>query len=92
MHETHDCVYQDTQEVSMLINNIERDRKQLYEKGWGVGKVEGKVEGKAEGRREQAFEFARMMLASGEPIEKIKLYTAMTEEELMKLKVEMARS
>lgn len=72
----------------MLLNSIKKDRKQLYEKGWGVGKVEGK----AEGRREQAFEFARMMLASGEPIEKIKLYTAMTEEELMKLKVEMARS
>ncbi|NUO78974.1 hypothetical protein HUU05_02780 [candidate division KSB1 bacterium] len=95
-YEALDRVYQDTQEVSMLINNIEKDRKQLYEKGWGdgreTGKIEGKAEGKAEGRREKILEFARMMLKSGEPFDKIKRYTSLTDEDLLKLQAETAQN
>lgn len=91
-YEILDRVYQDTKEVSMLINSIEKERKQLYEKGWGDGRETGKAEGKAEGRREKLFEFARVMLASGEPLEKIKLYTSLTDEDLMKLHAETAQN
>ncbi len=91
-YEALDRVYQDTKEVSMLINNIEKDRKQLYEKGLVDGILKGIKEGKAEGQREKLFEFVRVMLASGEPLEKIKLYTSLTDEDLLNLHAETAQN
>jgi predicted transposase/invertase (TIGR01784 family) len=62
-------VYQDRQEVSMLIEAIQKEKTQLRESG------------KKEGR----LEVARMMLRSGEPIEKIKRYTGLSDVTIRKL-------
>lgn len=72
----------------MLINNIERDRKQLYESGVEQGIVTGVAQGIEKGRHESNLEFARMMLASGEPLAKIKMYTSLTEDEILSLQKE----
>lgn len=87
-YEALDRVYQDAKEVSMLINNIERDRKQLYESGVEQGIVTGVAQGIEKGRHESNLEFARMMLASGEPLAKIKMYTSLTEDEILSLQKE----
>ncbi|MGH7456861.1 MAG: hypothetical protein ACRENG_36260 [bacterium] len=65
--------YQDRQEVSMLIEAIQKEKKQLRESG------------KREGKREGRLKIARLMLQSGEPIEKIKRYTGLSDVTIRKL-------
>ena len=55
------------------------------EEGEKIGLVKGEQIGLAKGRKEQAIEFARLMKASNEPLEKIIQYTHLTEEEINKL-------
>jgi predicted transposase/invertase (TIGR01784 family) len=73
--------YQDRQEVSMLIEAIQKEKKQLRESGKREGRKEGRKEGKKEGR----LDVARMMLRSGEPIEKIKRYTGLSDVTIRKV-------
>ena len=49
------------------------------------GKAEGKVEGKAEGKVEERTLFALRMLRKQEPLEKIREYTELSEEEILRL-------
>ena len=56
-----------------------------YERGLEEGLAKGEQIGLAKGRKEQAIEFARLMKASNEPLEKIIQYTHLTEEEINKL-------
>lgn len=77
-------VYDDPKEVNMLINAIKKEKKQIYDRG----KKEGREEGKKDGKALQRLEFAKLMLANGEPLEKIKLYTGLTAEVLKKLKAD----
>ena len=49
-------------------------------------RAEGRAEGRTEGRAESLIEFARKMLADGEPIEKIIRYTGLTREEVEALR------
>jgi predicted transposase YdaD len=69
----------------MLIEAIRKEKAQIREKG----KREGRREGKQEGQKLKGLEIARLMLANGEPIAKIKLYTGLSEEVIIKLKEEM---
>lgn len=73
--------YHDKKEVNMLIEAIRKEKTQIREKG--------KKEGKKEGKRMKGLEIAKLMLANGEPIAKIKLYTGLAEEVIVKLKAEM---
>ena len=50
------------------------------------GKAEGKAEGLAEGKDEKTTEVARAMIANGEPIEKIVLYTGLSLEVIEQIK------
>jgi len=65
--------YHDRQEVSMLIEAIQKEKKQIRESG------------KREGKREGRLDIARMMFRSGEPIEKIKRYTGLSDVTIRKL-------
>lgn len=56
-----------------------------HERGLEEGLAKGEEIGLAKGRKEQAIEFARLMKASNEPLEKIIQYTHLTEEEFNKL-------
>ncbi len=51
----------------MLENAIREEKRKIREDGWKDGKSVGKVE------------VAKMMLQNGEPLEKIKLYTGLSE-------------
>ncbi len=77
--------YHDKKEVNMLIEAIRKEKAQIREKG----KREGKREGKQEGQKLKGLEIARLMLANGEPIAKIKLYTGLAEKVIVRLKEEM---
>lgn len=48
---------------------------------WDNGKQEGKREGKIEGK----IEVAQSMLADGEPVDKISMYTGLTREEINRI-------
>jgi predicted transposase/invertase (TIGR01784 family) len=61
--------YHDRQEVSMLIEAIQKEKKQIRESG----------------KREGRLDIARLMFRSGEPIEKIKRYTGLSETTIRKL-------
>lgn len=71
----------------MLINHIERERRQAYLDGFLEGVVKGILESmekeKEAEKRSVGIEIARAMLASGEPLAKIKLYTSLTEDEIL---------
>ncbi|MBF0236049.1 MAG: hypothetical protein HQK65_23895, partial [Desulfamplus sp.] len=56
--------------------------KTSWFEGMEKGKTEGRIEGKVEGKREIAIE----MIKEGEPIDKIRKYTDLTEEEIDQLK------
>lgn len=51
--------------------------------GHREGFNEGRVEGRAEGRDERSLEIAKMMLEAGETIEKIKMFTGLSEQAIM---------
>ena len=51
-------------------------------------KLEGQIEGRIEGRIDERIETARAMLAAGEPLEKIKLYSRLSEEEILQLQAQ----
>ena len=56
-----------------------------YLDGKDDGKAEGIVEGKAEGKAERNVEFAINMMANGEPIDKIALYTGLKTDQIKTL-------
>ncbi len=68
--------YHNPKEVNMLITAIKREKKQLYNRGLKKGKME----------------IARLMLESGEPLEKIKRYTGFSAETIRKLKAELQKN
>ncbi len=74
-------VYQSKQEVSMLIEAIQKEKAQIRAQGEKVGEKRGEKRGWQRGR----LETARLMLHNGEAIEKIKLYTGLSDEALVKL-------
>lgn len=82
-------IYHNKEEVAMLLESIRREKAQLRNAGKREGKKEGRQEGKQEGRQEgitlQKIEIARMMLSNGEPLGKIKLYTGLSKEAILKL-------
>ena len=47
--------------------------------------MKGKEEGRAEGRDERSVEIARKMLSEGECIDKIVMYTGLTNEQIQEL-------
>ena len=51
-------------------------------KGKAEGMAKGKAEGKAEGMIEGRLDVAKALLASGMPIEQIKLYTKLSKEQI----------
>jgi len=75
-------IYTNKREVkTMLIDAMEKEKKRIFEAGWKDGKTEGKLEGK--------IEDAKVMLLNGEPVERIKLYTKLSEEQILELKEEI---
>lgn len=65
----------------MLIEAIRKEKTQIRKKG--------RQEGRQEGQKLKGLKIAKLMLANGEPIAKIKLYTGLAEEVIVKLKAEM---
>jgi hypothetical protein len=61
--------YQDRQEVSMLLEAIQKEKKQIHEHG----------------KREGRLDIARLMFRSGEPVEKIKRYTGLSDAAIRQL-------
>ena len=58
-----------------------KEMDQIYQEG----AVQGRKEGRAEGRAEERTATARKMLADGLPIDVIRKYTELSEEEIKKL-------
>ena len=69
--------YRHLDNVVILRDNIFTERAE--------GRAEGSAEGKAEGRAEERTATARKMLADGLPIDVIRKYTELSEEEIKKL-------
>ncbi|MGF1533431.1 MAG: hypothetical protein ACFCUI_06995, partial [Bernardetiaceae bacterium] len=63
-----------------------RDLRNAMETYFKEGKAEGIAEGKAEGIAEGKVQIARMMLESGEAVEKIIQYTGLSKKDIEKLK------
>ena len=65
---------------------IKKGRKEGIEKGekrgLRKGRKEGIKKGREEGKKEREKEIARQMLAKGEPIEKVSLYTGLSKKEI----------
>ena len=59
-----------------------------FEKGVFQGKAEGRIEGKNEGKNEKALEIARNLINIGMPVEKIADATALSYEEIEKVRTE----
>jgi predicted transposase/invertase (TIGR01784 family) len=74
-------IYYERTEVNMLENAIRKEKKQIREQGW--------VDGKSEGEKEGKLKVAKMMLQNGEPIEKIRLYTGLSDEQIRELQKEL---
>jgi len=69
----------------MLENAIREGKKQIREQGWKDGLADGKSAGEVKGR----VEVAKMMLQNGESLEKIKLYTGLSEEQIREAQKEL---
>ena len=70
------------------LDNLSHQKSVIFtakDEGKAEGKAEGKVEGKAEGMVEGLLFVARQMKQSGEPIERIILFTGLTTEEVEKI-------
>ena len=72
-------IYHERTEVNILENAIRKEKRQIREQG----KMEGKVEGRVE--------VAKMMLLNGEPVEKVKLYTGLSEEQIRDLQKDLQK-
>ena len=75
-------VHNDRDELQAAIN---RGREEGEAIGIEKGKAEGKAEGIAEGETKGKVEIALMMLADGEPMEKIIKFTKLTKEKINKI-------
>ena len=62
-----------------------RDIKNSIDTAEEKGRMKGKEEGRAEGRDERSVEIARKMLSEGECIDKIVMYTGLTNEQIREL-------
>lgn len=60
-------------------------KEQGIAEGRAEGMAQGKAEGMAQGAKELSVKIACLMMAQNEPLEKIALYTGLTEEELKEL-------
>ena len=92
-------IYKNEEEVQeMLITALEKERKELYNKGYSVG-IEtgmktgiqrgiktGMEKGFVKGIEKERMEIVRNMLLNNEPINKIMLYTNLLEKEILSLK------
>jgi predicted transposase/invertase (TIGR01784 family) len=65
-----------------LKNSLDTAKEERKEEG----RIEGRIEGKIEGIIERDFEIAKVMLKSGESLEKIIRYTGLTLEQINKIK------
>ncbi len=90
-----ETVYKNKEEVkTMLIKALEKEKKEIFEKGKIEGKVEGKAKGKAEGkaegrmegRIEGKIETAKRMLSKGMEVYLISEITGLSENEISKIK------
>lgn len=81
-YETLEKVYTTREEVqSMLIKALQREKKEIFQKG----KREGRIEGKLEGKLEAKIEAAKNLLAEGLSIEFIARVTGLPEAEILKI-------
>jgi len=62
-----------------------RDMKNVIDTAFDDGVAEGITKGKVEGKNERNIEIAKMMKNSGEPIEKIVMFTGLSEQEISPL-------
>jgi predicted transposase/invertase (TIGR01784 family) len=70
------------------LNNLSHEKSTLFSArydGHAEGRAEGRAEGKAEGKAETLSMVARQMKQSGEPIEKIMIYTGLTKDQIVGL-------
>mgnify|MGYP006270289713 CR=1 FL=1 len=80
-------VYEDSlKDYWDLKSSMETYFKEGRAEGRAKGRAEGRAEGKVEGIMAAKTEMAKMMLAEGEPLEKIVQYTGLTTEQLRALK------
>ena len=89
--------YRHLDDLVILHDNIFTSREEGHAEGHAEGLAEGRAEGlaerraegltegRAEGRDERNREIARIMLANGEPIEKIILYSGLSREQVESL-------
>lgn len=76
-------IYEDKEEVQiMLISALKKEKQEYFQRG--------KLEGKLEGRTEQQLEVARKMIIKGFEIALITELSGLSEEEIHKLKQELA--
>ena len=79
-------VYRTQEEVrTVLVTALEKERKDIFEKG----KIEGKTEGKMEGKMEGKVEVAKGMLSKGLEVSLISEITALSEAQIEQLKSEI---
>lgn len=81
-------VYQSKEELSMLLEAFQKEKKQLRALGKREGKREGKIEGKIEGKKEGKLEIAKMMVKSGMPLAQVARYTGLSKAALLKLQTD----
>ncbi len=75
---------------SVLSTGVEEGREEGLKEGREIGLAEGlekglkegRIVGRAEGANQAKLAVARLMLSNGESIEKIKIYTSLTDEDL----------
>jgi len=75
---------QDKMEDTLRIEKNEA-REKARKEGLKEGRKEGRIEGRVEGENNKAYQMARIMHEFDEPIEKISLYTGLTNEEITKV-------
>ena len=82
-------IKQERDHASVGIAQFQKGEKKGIEKGLKKGRQEGKAEGlkegKAEGKQQEKLEIAKQMLEDGEPIEKIKKWTGLSEQRIRSL-------
>ena len=74
------------EEAEAAIQKIKKESKRKIEEGEKKGIEKGRQEGKAEGEEKRELEIAKQMLEDGEPMEKIKKWTGLSEAKINALK------